>query len=172
LLFSAGVLSATASGGIDIPLAPAVCCAAAGALLGSQVGYLIGRRAGPTVFDRHGHPKLAEAAGRAQRQLESYGFAKALVLGRFIPVVRTVVNPLAGALGMPVRAFTLWQAAGGLVWTVGIILAGHQVGTRIPSIDRYLLPGVAAAIGISLVPVLLEVRRAHRGALATPAAQD
>jgi membrane-associated protein len=84
------------------------------------------------------------------------------VLGRFIPIVRTVVNPLAGALDVPVRLFTFWQVLGGLVWTIGIVVTGHQVGHRIPSIDRYVLPGVAIAVLVSVIPVLLEVRRTRR----------
>jgi membrane-associated protein len=163
LLFSAGVLSAsTAPDGLHVAYLPALVCAAVGALLGSHCGYLLGRRAGPALLDGAKHPKLQESAARATVQLERYGVAKALVLGRFIPVVRTVVNPLAGALNVPIRVFTFWQVLGGLVWTIGILVAGHQVGDRIPSIDRYVLPVVALAVLISVIPVMLEVRRARR----------
>jgi membrane-associated protein len=168
LLFSAGVLSATSKDGLHVPYVPALICAAVGALLGSQCGYLIGRRAGPTLLDGAKHPKLRDSAARATVQLERYGVAKALVLGRFIPVVRTVVNPLAGALNVPVRVFTFWQVLGGLVWTIGIMVTGHQVGDRIPSIDRYVLPAVALAVLLSVIPVLLEVRRARRSGVETP----
>jgi membrane-associated protein len=61
-----------------------------------------------------------------------------------------------------VRVFTFWQVLGGLVWTIGILVADHQVGDRIPSIDRYVLPVVALAVVVSVIPVLLEVRRARR----------
>ncbi|HEY2832560.1 MAG TPA: DedA family protein [Sporichthyaceae bacterium] len=162
LLFTAGVLSASSRDGLHVSYLPALVCAAAGALLGSQCGYLLGRRAGPTLLDGTKHPKLRESAARATVQLQRYGVAKALVLGRFIPVVRTVVNPLAGALNVPVRVFTFWQVLGGLVWTIGILVTGHQVGHRIPSIDRYVLPVVALAVLVSVIPVLLEVRRARR----------
>jgi membrane-associated protein len=162
LLFSAGVLSATSQDGLHVPYVPALVCAAAGALLGAQCGYLLGRRAGPTLLDGAKHPKLHDSAARATVHLERYGVAKALVLGRFIPIVRTVVNPLAGALDVPVRLFTFWQVLGGLVWTIGIVVTGHQVGHRIPSIDRYVLPGVAIAVLVSVIPVLLEVRRTRR----------
>jgi membrane-associated protein len=96
--------------------------------------------------------------------LERYGTPKALVLGRFIPFVRTVINPLAGALGVPARVFTLWQVVGGLIWSVGITVAGRAVGDRVPSIDKYLLPLVGVVVALSLIPVLLEILRARRGA--------
>jgi membrane-associated protein len=163
LLFTAGLLSATNRDGLHVALFPAVLCAAAGALLGAQCGYLIGRRAGPVLLDRQTRPQLHDAAQRATAQLDRYGVPKAVVLGRFIPIVRTVVNPLAGALRIPIRVFTTWQVIGGLIWAVGITLAGHWFGRRIPSIDRYLLPIIGALIVLSFVPVLMEVRRARRG---------
>lgn len=163
LLFTAGLLSATNRDGLHIALLPAVLCAAAGALLGAQCGYLIGRRAGPVLLDRQSRPQLHEAAQRATAQLELYGVPKAVVLGRFIPIVRTVVNPLAGALRIPLRVFTIWQVVGGLIWSVGITLAGHWLGKRIPSIDKYLLPMIAVVVVLSFLPVLIEVRRARRG---------
>jgi membrane-associated protein len=163
LLFSAGVLSAANTQGIHVPLVPAVICAAVGALLGAQCGYLIGARAGPVLLNERRNPRLHEAAERATRQLNRYGAPKALVFGRFIPIVRTVINPLAGALRVPMRVFVVWQVVGGLLWSAGVTLAGRAVGNRIPSIDKYLLPLVALAIGLSMVPVLLEVIRARRG---------
>jgi membrane-associated protein len=163
LLFSAGVLSAANNQGIHVPLIPAVICAALGALLGAQCGYLIGARAGPVLLNERRNPRLHEAAERATRQLNRYGAPKALVLGRFIPIVRTLINPLAGALRVPVRVFVIWQVVGGLLWSIGVTLAGRAVGNRIPSIDKYLLPTVAVAVGLSTVPVLLEVLRARRG---------
>jgi membrane-associated protein len=74
-------------------------------------------------------------------------------------VVRTVLNPLAGTVGVPARVFTLWQVIGGLVWSLGVTLAGYALGSRIPDIDRYLLPIVAVIIVLSLIPVALELRR-------------
>ncbi len=84
------------------------------------------------------------------------------MLGRFVPVVRTVLNPVAGALGVPVRTFTVWQVAGGLVWSVGLTLAGYALGSSVPNIDRYLLPLVALVVVVSLLPLLAELYRARR----------
>ena len=161
LLFTAGVLG-NENDTVHIPLLLGLVCACSGAIVGAQVGYLIGRRAGPVLLDNAKRPKLTEAAHRASGHLERFGFAKAMILGRFIPIVRTVVNPLAGTLQIPVRTFTLWNVVSGVIWTIPVTLVGYSVGNRIDNIDKYLLPIIAAVVALSLVPVLLEVRRARR----------
>jgi membrane-associated protein len=77
-------------------------------------------------------------------------------------VVRTVLNPMAGALRTPVATFTLWQVLGGLVWTVGLVLAGYGLGAFIPGVDAYLLPVVAVVVAVSLIPLAREVLRERR----------
>ena len=162
LLFTAGLLCATgASSAAHLSLPVVLVAAAAGALLGAQVGWWVGRRAGPALLDRPGRPRLRQGAARAREVLDRYGVAKAVVLARFIPVVRTVLNPLAGALGVPARTFAVWQVAGGLVWSLGVTLAGFVLGSRIPDVDRYLLPIVAVVVVVSLVPVAIELWRAR-----------
>jgi len=165
LLFTAGLLCATSSGAaLHLSLPWVLVAAAVGALLGAQTGYLIGRRAGPALLDRPGRPRLHAATTRAREVLDNYGAGKAIVLARFIPLVRTVLNPLAGALGVPARTFTLWQVAGGLLWSLGVTLAGYVLGSRIPSIDTYLLPIIAVIVLLSLIPVARELLRARRHA--------
>jgi membrane-associated protein len=162
LLFTAGLLCTTGTSAVVHLSLPAVLVAgAAGALLGAQVGYLIGRRAGPRLLDRPDRPRLQHAVTRSRVALDRYGAGKAIVLARFIPLVRTVLNPMAGTVGVPVRVFTTWQVLGGLVWSVGLTLAGYALGSRIPNVDKYLLPIVALIIAVSLVPVALEVRRSR-----------
>jgi membrane-associated protein len=163
LLFTAGLLCATsASSTVHLFLPTVLVAAVAGALLGAEVGYLIGRRLGPALLDRPDRPRLQEGVERSRAALERYGPGKAIVLARFIPVVRTVLNPLAGTLGVPVRTFTVWQVVGGLIWALGVTLAGYALGSRIPNVDRYLLPIVAVIVVLSLVPVGLEVLRSRR----------
>jgi membrane-associated protein len=162
LLFTAGLLCTTsATAAVHLSLPVVLVAAAAGALLGAQVGYLIGRRAGPRLLDRPDRPRLQDAVNRARVALDRYGYGKAIVLARFIPLVRTVLNPMAGTVGVPVRVFTFWQVVGGLVWSVGLTLAGYALGSRIPNVDKYLLPIVALIIVVSLIPVALEVRRSR-----------
>jgi len=166
LLFTAGLLCATGSGALHLSLPWVLLAAAAGALLGAQVGYLVGRRAGRGLEQRATRPKLAAGMRRAEELFDRYGPAKAIVLARFIPVVRTILNPVAGVLHTPIRIFTVWQVAGGLVWTVGLILAGYGLGAFVPGVDTYLLPVIALVVVVSLVPLGLELwrerRRTHR----------
>ncbi|MET7527167.1 DedA family protein [Streptomyces sp900116325] len=166
LLFTAGLLCAgSAASPGHLPLPWVLLAAAAGALAGAQTGYLLGRRAGPAFLARTKSRKISEGATRAAEILERYGYAKAIVLARFLPIVRTVLNPLAGILAVPSRTFTLWQALGGLLWTVGLVLAGYALGASVPNVDRYLLPIIAVIVVVSLIPVGLELirsRRAHQ----------
>jgi membrane-associated protein len=162
LLFTAGLLCTTsATAAVHLSLPTVLVAAAGGALLGAQVGYLIGRRAGPRLLDRPDRPRLQDAVVRSRVALDRYGAGKAIVLARFIPLVRTVLNPMAGTVGVPVRVFTTWQVIGGLVWSIGLTLAGYALGSRIPNVDKYLLPIVALIIVVSLIPVALEVRRSR-----------
>ncbi|MEU4192372.1 DedA family protein [Kribbella sp. NPDC026611] len=159
LLFTAGLLTTT---GVHLSLTWTLILAPLGALAGAQVGYLIGRRAGPSLVENPHRPRLAKTAERAKHQLESYGVGRAVVLARFIPAVRTVMNPLAGALRVDAKVFTQWQIIGGLVWTIGVVLAGHALGSRIPNIDHYLLPIIAIIVVVSLIPVAIEVIKQRR----------
>jgi membrane-associated protein len=166
LLFTAGLLCTTtagdaAAGKIHLSLPLVLLAAVAGALLGAQAGFGIGRKGGRPLLARSRNPHLQRGLLRAEQLLARYGYGKAIVLARFIPLVRTVLNPMAGTVGVPVRVFTLWQVAGGLVWSIGLTLAGYALGSRIPNIDKYLLPIVALIIVVSLVPVALEVRRSR-----------
>ena len=163
LLFTAGLLTATnATATLHLSLPAVLIAAVAGGLLGAQTGYLIGRFVGPRFLDRPSHPRLQQAVERARTGLDRYGPARAIVLARFIPLVRTVLNPLAGTVGISAGTFTLWQVIGGVLWTGGITLAGHWLGSRIPGIDRYLLPIIAVIVAISLIPVALELLRGRR----------
>ena len=132
LLFTAGLLAATGAGRLHLSLPWVLLASAAGALVGAQVGYLIGWRAGQALQVRTQRPKIVDGMRRAEELFARYGPARAIVLARFIPVVRTVLNPVAGALHTPVRTFTLWQVVGGLVWTVGLVLAGYGLGASGP----------------------------------------
>jgi membrane-associated protein len=109
-----------------------------------------------------------EYVAKAEYYFEKFGPAKAVVLARFIPIVRTFLNPVAGVLGMPAKTFLLWNVVGGILWTDGIILAGwalaKQIRDVIPDgqIDKYILPAVALIVFISILPILIEVIRERR----------
>lgn len=165
LLFTAGLLcTGSDRHAVKLSLPLLLVAAAAGALAGSQCGYLLGRRAGGALLARSRSARLHEGARRAEELLERYGHAKAIVLARFVPVVRTVLNPMAGALHVPARTFTVWQVTGGLLWSVGLTLAGYALGSSVPNVDRYLLPLIAAIVLVSLIPIALEIMRSRRAA--------
>jgi membrane-associated protein len=169
LLFTAGLLSAAGAGSaVHLSLPAVLAAAAAGALAGAQVGFVIGRRTGHVLMNRPDGSRIRRGIGAAQRAIDRYGAPRAIVLARFIPVVRTVMNPLAGAIGVPAWTFTAWQVAGGLVWSAGLTLAGYALGTRISNIDHYLLPVIAVIVAVSLIPVALELWRQRRARRAAP----
>jgi membrane-associated protein len=169
LLVTAGLLAATGSTSrLHLNLAGVLVAAVAGALLGAQTGYFIGRRAGPALGTGRSR-RLRDGVERSSALLARYGYGRALVLARFIPVVRTVLNPLAGVVGVPSRSFTLWNVVGGTIWAVGVVLAGYLLGSSVRGIDHYLLPVIAVIVALSLLPIVFEARRQRRNAGASRA---
>jgi membrane-associated protein len=163
LLFTAGLLCAgTSHSALHLSLPAVLIAATAGALAGAEVGYFVGRGAGQALLIRSDRPRLRAGVDRARTAIQRYGPRRAVVLARFIPVVRTVMNPLAGAIGIPLALFTIWQVVGGVLWAVGITLAGYALGSRVSGIDHYLLPIIAVIVAVSLIPLLLEAWR-HSG---------
>jgi membrane-associated protein len=172
LLFTAGLLCTTStSHRVHLSLPLVILAAIGGALLGAQTGFYIGRVGGRPLLERNRNRYLRHGAERSQALLERYGFGKAIVLARFIPVVRTVLNPMVGALDVPTRTFTIWQVVGGLIWSVGVTVAGYAVGSSVPSIDTYLLPIIALIVVLSLIPIAIELIRGARS-VARADAQD
>ncbi|MEU9385376.1 DedA family protein [Streptomyces sp. NPDC048279] len=160
LLFPAGVLcAANADRAPRLELWQVLVCAAVGAVAGGQVGYLIGRHGGRPLLARTSSARVKAGAARAERLLSRYGYGKALVIGRFVPLLRSVLHPAAGALGVPVRPFTLWQTVGGVLWSQTFVLAGFALGSSVSHIDRYLLPLIGVVVVVSLLPAVAEARR-------------
>ena len=163
LLVLAGAYSATkvGSGEPHLNLLSVLAGVAIAALIGAQTGYFIGRKGGPVLFDRPKskvfNPKNVE---KAHGVLERYGEGKAIVLARFIPIVRTFMNPVCGAAKVPLRTFTLWNVVGGLIWSVGVTMIGFVVGKSI-KIDKYVIPGTILIVVLSVIPILLEARKAR-----------
>ena len=171
LLFTAGILAAS-HGALHLPLGWVLLAATAGALIGAQIGYWIGRTLGFTLLERAQRPALRRGVDRASEVVYRYGPAKAIVLSRFIPIVRTVMNPMAGMMRMPIGVFTLWQIVGGLIWSLGVTLAGYWLGSKITGIDTYLLPIIALVVTVSLIPVALEYRRMRQARRAETSATE
>ena len=134
------------------------------AVLGDQTGYLIGRRVGPALFRRPDSRFFKqENVERARVFFDRHG-PRAIVLARFVPILRTFAPIVAGIARMPYRTFVTFNVLGGLAWAVGVTTLGYTLGSTVPSIDRYLLPIIGVIVGLSAVPVVLEWRRARRTA--------
>ncbi|MFC1413175.1 DedA family protein [Streptacidiphilus sp. N1-12] len=163
LLFPAGVLCGTGQrSGPHLVLWQVLLCAAVGAVAGAQLGFWIGRHSGRALLSRGGNRQVKRWVARSEELLTRYGVRRAIVLSRFVPMARTVVSPLAGALEVPVRTFTLWQTVGSLVWSQGLVLAGYVLGASVPGVERYLLPIVAAVVAVSLLPLVVQLWQARR----------
>jgi membrane-associated protein len=165
LLVTAGLLASTHEPGnahLNIALLLVACPIAA--VAGDQVGYVFGRRVGPTLFSRpESRFFKPRHLTRAQEYLDTRG-AKMIVLARFVPGVRTFAPIVAGASGMRYRLFVPFNIAGGVLWAGGVTTAGYALGSSVAHIDRYLVPIIGLVIVISLIPMALEMRKLHREA--------
>ena len=129
------------------------------AIIGSAVGYWFGEKYGRKLFDRpdgriFNHHKVAAT----EKWLTKYGIGKALVLARFVPFVRTLINPMCGIIGVPKKQFLIWNAVGALIWTQGVIGLGYILGDVLEgSVDKYLLPVIGLIVFVSVIPVLIEL---------------
>jgi membrane-associated protein len=149
------------------------------AIAGAQLGHLLGARYGRRMFDRPNSRLFKpEYVEKAEYYFAKFGPAKAVILARFIPIVRTFLNPVAGVLGMPARQFFVYNVIGGILWTDGVLLVGYFLAKRlssVPSVDKYILPAVALIILLSITPILIEIYRgwrARRRSAAAPVTDD
>ena len=134
------------------------------AIAGAQTGFHFGRVAGPSLFQRQDSRLFKRSyVTKTEEVVERYGVGKAIVLARFIPIVRTFLNPLMGAGQLPTRTFLLWNVVGGVLWGTGVTLLGYYLGT-VDVIGKNLEVFAVLVILISFVPIGLEVRRARRAA--------
>ena len=149
MLFTAGLLTGQ---GFFNPwiLIPLITIAA---ILGDNTGYWIGRKLGVRLFLRpdsrffkHRHLE------RAKRFYDAYG-TRALLFGRFVPIVRTFAPIVAGIVAMNYRAFIIYNIMGALGWATGITFLGYWLGAKIPAIGEYLTPIILGIIVVSCVPL-------------------
>ena len=126
LLFAAGISIAT--GTISTSLTAFLIVAPLAAIAGNLVGYAIGYRAGPVVFDRPDSRWFRpEYVTRSHQFFERYG-SWTIIIGRFVPIVRTVATVMAGVGRMRFALYALYTAIGGVLWADGVLVLGHQLG--------------------------------------------
>ncbi len=170
LLFIAGFAASTSTAGTlpHLNLGVVLVGALVAAIVGAQLGYLIGAKWGIRLFKPDAKLFKTEYAERAEAFFERQG-PKAVVLARFIPFVRTIAPMMAGAGSMRARVFAIYNVLGALLWAVGVTLLGFFLGDTIgeDNIDKYLLPIVALIVVLSLIPPFLEYRKHRRGRATT-----
>ncbi len=159
LLFAAGLFIANGKLGINIALACVILTGAAFA--GNVVGYEIGRAIGPPLYQRDGRILKKKYFDQTTAFFDRYG-NKALVLGRFVPIVRTFVTVVAGVGQMDRRRFFTWSGVGAFLWATGITLLGYFLGQAFPVLQNKLELAIIAIVAVSVLPVLVEYLRHRR----------
>jgi len=161
LLFAAGLFIANGKLGVNIALACLILTVAAFA--GNVVGYEIGRAIGPPLYQRDGRILKKKYFDQTTVFFDRYG-NKALVLGRFVPIVRTFVTVVAGVGKMDRRRFFTWSGVGAILWASGITLLGYFLGQAFPVLQDKLELAILAIVAFSVLPVLVEYLRHRRQA--------
>lgn len=166
LLFIAGFLCSGAGNNVlpALPITAGVAFAAA--VIGDQVGFWFGRKVGPSLFDRP-QSRLFNPRNlaRAHAFFQQRG-PMAIVLARFVPVVRTFTPIVAGVADMPYRTFVTFNIVGGFIWGVGVTTLGYFLG-EIEFVKNNIEIAALAIVAVSILPVVLEFLR-HRRSSATP----
>jgi len=166
LLVTAGVLAA---GGF-LNLAPLLILVSLCAVVGDQLGYVIGRRAGQTLYRREDSFFFKKKhLERAHDFYEKYG-GKTIVLARFVPIVRTFSAPVAGAARMNYRRFLSIDIFGGVLWVWSMVLIGYSLGSAIPNVDKHLHIVIAIVVFLSILPGIIGALRQRRQKAAMPIA--
>lgn len=164
LLFAVGLF--IAEGSIDINIAVACLLLTVVAFAGNVVGYEIGRAVGSPLYERENRFLKRKYFDETHAFFEKHG-AKALVLGRFVPIVRTFITVVAGVGRMDRRHFFVWSAVGAALWATGVTLLGYFLGNAFPVLKDHLEVAILAIVAVSVVPMAIELVRARRGRTAT-----
>ena len=158
LLFAAGLLSAA---GFLSPI-PLIVLVVIAAITGDSVGYWFGASVGPALFKRKDSFFFKqEYLKRTELFYQKYG-GRAVVLARFVPIVRTLAPVLAGIGSMKYGTFLRYNILGGTLWGAGMISLGYFLGSIIPNSERYILPISLVIIVISFLPILINLLSGKR----------
>ncbi len=167
LLFAMGLFIATeqvnvfgmTTPGIELVLALVLLTAAA--ILGNIAGYEVGRAIGPPIYERDGRILKKKYFDQTEAFFDKHG-NKALVIGRFVPFVRTFITVVAGVTRMNRRRFVTWSVVGAVLWVLSITLLGYFLGATFPSIGENIDKAIIAILAFSLIPVAYEWWRHKR----------
>jgi membrane-associated protein len=159
LLFTAGLF--VANGAIGAPLWLVCLVLVAAAVLGNACGYWIGRAAGPAIFDKP-RSRLFNPAHvlKTQEFFDKYG-NRAIVLGRFVPVVRTFITVMAGVGRMEPKRYLTYSLIGGVAWAAGVTLLGFWLG-QFAFVRANIELILILIVAVSVLPIAVELVRARR----------
>lgn len=149
LLFTAGFLASQNVFDIKILILGSFLAA----VLGDSGGYWIGNKLGRKLFKNDSFFFKKDHLEKAERFYEKHG-GKAIILARFVPVIRAFAPVAAGIAQMNYRSFVFYNLLGAVLWAIGVTAAGYFLGSMIPDIDKYLLPIIALIILISIAPYI------------------
>ncbi|GAA5121489.1 DedA family protein [Pseudonocardia adelaidensis] len=159
LLFTAGLF--VAQGAIDAPLWLVCAILVAAAVIGNASGYWIGYKAGPAIFDKpQSRLFKPEHVVKTQGFFDKYG-NRAIVLARFVPIVRTFITVMAGVGRMEPRRYFTYSVIGGVVWAAGVTVLGFWLG-QLTFVRENIELMLILIVAISLLPIVVEVLRARR----------
>jgi membrane-associated protein len=165
LLVTAGVFAASGQLHISELLLLVPLCA----IVGDQIGYWIGRKAGQALYQREDSLIFRKRhLQRAHEFYEKYG-GKTVILARFVPIIRTFCPPVAGAAEMSYGRYLAYDVAGGILWGGGMVLVGYSLARQIPNISENIHYVIAVVIFLSLLPPIIGVLRARSSGSAAPA---
>ncbi|HTX15921.1 MAG TPA: VTT domain-containing protein [Candidatus Baltobacteraceae bacterium] len=151
LLVTAGVFAGAGQLKIAWLLSLVTLCAIAG----DQLGYLIGWRAGASLYRREDSRFFKRKhLEEAHSFYEKYG-GKTIVIARFVPIIRTFCPPVAGAAKMSYTRYLTYDICGGFLWVWGMVLVGYTLGRTVPNVDKKIHYIIAAVIAVSLLPAAI-----------------
>lgn len=158
LLITAGIFSVACDVPLRWLLVPVMFCA----ILGDQTGYWIGRSAGAALYRRKDSFFFRRShLQRAHDFYEKYG-GRAVILARFVPIVRTFCPPVAGAAKMSYGKYLAFDIFGGIFWVGAMILGGYTLGHSVPNIGQRIHYVIAVVIFLSILPAIISILRARR----------
>jgi membrane-associated protein len=158
LLVTAGIFSSAGVIPLYWLLAPVMLCA----IVGDQIGYWIGRAAGPALYRREDSLFFRRShLQRAHEFYEKYG-GRAVIFARFVPIIRTFCPPVAGAARMPYSRYFIFDIFGGVLWVGAMILGGYFLGRSVPNIGQRIHYVIAVVVVLSLLPAVISILRARR----------
>jgi membrane-associated protein len=158
LLITAGIFAAAGVIPLKWLLAPVMLCA----IVGDQIGYWIGRKLGPALYKKEDSLFFRRShLQRAHEFYEKYG-GRAVVLARFVPIVRTFCPPVTGAAQMPYSRYVLYDIFGGILWVGTMILGGFFLGRSVPNIGSRIHYVIIVVAVVSILPAVIGILRSRK----------